>query len=190
MATLSVGGTTVFDGAALQSGVTGAQFKSSTPVSGELLQHQYVYYGTENGQVISSSSSREMNVGPLTMSTPAFDTTSETNTIWSIEGYTGINNEGSADNWNTSMKFWVSYDGGSSWSSATPGSSNHGEYLGYHDDDNGYLWIQMKVYNSGITANQSNTKFGVCFYSAEGDNTRYNMSDCGGTWLSCNQYKI
>ncbi len=172
----------------LDSGVTGA-FKSSTPVSGDLLQHRFVHRDTSNAQVISSSTDDSMS-GPLTITTPAFDTTSETGTVWSIEGYTGINNEGASSNWNASMKFWVSYDGGSNWSNATPGTAYTGTYLGYWDDDNAYTYLYMKIYNTGIPVSQSNTKFGVCFFSDEGDNTRFGITDGGSTWLSCNQYKI
>ena len=91
---------------------------------------------------------------------------------------------------NCSFKFWVSYDGGSAWSNATPGASNAGQYMIYTDHGDEYTYISGFVYNTGITKNQNNTVFGLACYSYEGDNTRWHMVDSLGTWISCTQYQL
>ena len=155
-----------------------------------MIQHQYGGKTSDTGQVISSSNTNTMTGAPHTVQTGTFSIGDYDNTVWKLEGYAAVNNESSATNWNCSFKFWVSYDGGSAWSNALPGASNAGQYMIYTDHGDEYTYISGFVYNTGITKNQNNTVFGLACYSYEGDNTRWNMVDSLGTWISCTQYQL
>ena len=158
---------------------------------GKLLQYRYAVRGGGNGAVTSSSNGNTPGSAPINLITPAFNTGSSTSSVWEINSMLGVNNEISATNWNSSMRFFVSYDGGSSWARIkNPGSGNNeGDYLIYTDHADEYNAIALNVIAT-LTANQSNTKICAIGFSYEGDNTRYCFSNSQGFTLSAKQYSI
>ena len=170
--------------------VTSGVVPSSLVTGKRLVQHQYGYKGASVDYVVSSESSNTMSGAPFTVMTPEFDTTSTTSTIWHIASGIGLNNETGAY-WNASMKFWVSYNSGTTWTSAMVGHANAGTYLAYSSTGNpdAYTFLTMDIYTS-LTASNTTTKIGCAMYSYEGDSTRWNLTEGGGAFLSASQYCI
>ena len=190
MATLSVGGTTVFDGSALQSGVTGGtQFKSSTPVAGDIIQYRYKEVAG-GSNTVSSSTTNTVAGCAISIISDVIDTGSTTSTIWKVHSEMCTN----ADVLNScsSCRHWYSIDGGTSYTLfVTSGShSSHGNYILYDQGDNGYLTVSRTDYMV-MAANEGNVKFAAAFYSAEGDSQRWNHNTgVSPPYLECIQIKI
>ena len=68
MATLSVGGTTVFDGSALQSGVTGALTTGVSFPAGHIIQQSPIQRNTERTSTTSTSEEAGYELFSLTIS--------------------------------------------------------------------------------------------------------------------------
>ena len=153
-----------------------------------VLQHQYVAVDppSSGSTVISSSQTDTMTGAPFTLTTPAFDTGSTSGTVWIGTLTTATNSEQSGGPWCLSARIWHSYNGGSSWTDTMGG--DWGEYMWYTDHTDNYR-TTATMFKFTLTASQSNTKVGAALYSSEGDNTRYNMHNGAGMYLSINQYR-
>ena len=156
--------------------------------NGRLIQSQYAYKNAAVGYIISTSNTNTMAGAPFTLQTPSFSI-GATAGVWKLSSSCGVNNETNTTNWNMSVKFWVSYDGGSTWSNATPVTSA-GLYMIYTDHGDEYHVIYGEIWNTGIPANNSTVNFGVAYFSNEQDNTRYNHSEGLGATLHAEQYDL
>lgn len=156
---------------------------------GAVLQYQYGVKGSNVSSITSSSNGNTPSSAPINVMTPVFNTGSSTSSIWEATAMVGLNNESGAINYNASMRLFVSYDGGSSWSRwRNPSApSTEGDYLMYAGGTDEYGHITINVINT-LTPNQSNTKICAIGFSYEGDNTRWNIHNGQGFTLSCKQY--
>jgi hypothetical protein len=168
----------------MNSGATAPEWGTG----GTVLQHQYVSKGSGVDAATSSSSTNTVSGAPFTLITSAFNSGTGSS-IWSIDAFCGLNNE-TGDNWNSSCYIWVSYDNGSSWTQKKNPSAHasEGRYLTYFSGNGDQYTFIIRRMHITLTANQSQTKLAAAFFSAEGDNTRWNMTDGGGADLSCTQY--
>ena len=168
----------------MNSGATAPEWGAAAGV----LQHRYAHKGAGVDNVTSSSSNSTVAGGPFTLITPAFNSGTGSS-VYTVECYCGVNNEQGA-NWNSSIKVWVSYDNGSTWAQkkGPSGANAEGNYLAYWSGNGDAYTFTIYKLHIGLTANQSQTKIAAVWYSAEGDNTRWNMHDGGGADLSVTQY--
>ena len=193
MPTLKLGSTTAMTESSgtitLDSGINGTQFKSSTPVAGDIVQYRYKAIGGAI-QTTSSSSTTTVSGCAYSIISDVIDTGATTNTIWKVSSRIETNSE--VANSCGSCRHWYSIDGGTSWTIfVTAGSaSGHGNYILYDQGDNGYLSVSRTDYMV-VAASESNVKFAAAFYSAESDSQRWNH-DTGASppHLECVQIKI
>ena len=160
-----------------------------TGIESKLLQYQYGVKGSNVNNITSNSNGNTPSTAPINVMTPVFNTGSSTSSIWEATAMVGLNNEANASNYNASMRLFVSYDGGSSWSRwQNPSApSTEGDYLMYASGPDEYSHITINVINT-LTPNQSNTKICAIGFSYESDNTRWNIHNGQGFTLSCKQY--
>ena len=160
-----------------------------TGIESKLLQYQYGVKGSNVNNITSNSNGNTPSTAPINVMTPVFNTGSSTSSIWEATAMVGLNNESGAINYNASMRLFVSYDGGSSWSRwQNPSApSTEGDYLMYASGTDEYSHITINVINT-LTPNQSNTKICAIGFSYESDNTRWNIHNGQGFTLSCKQY--
>ena len=158
---------------------------------GKLLQFRYKAKGETVDGVTSSSNATLPTTAPFTLITPTFNTGTNTSTVWEIRSHIGCNNEIGAANWCASMFIHVSYDGGANWSRLlNPGANDsEGRYLMYTQNTDDYTGITYNIVTT-LTPNQPYTQVCAAAYSYESDNTRWNMSNSGGSTLTCKQYSI
>jgi len=194
MPTLKLGSTTAMTESSgtitLDSGINGTQFKSSTPVAGDIVQYRFKAVAAGSNETSSSSTNTVAGCAKSIIS-DVIDTGSTTSTIWKVTSYMGLNLSGQSNS-AASCKHWYSIDGGTSYSQfVTSGSfADNGNYIVYDQGSNGYFPLIREDYMV-IGTSESNVKFAAAFYSWEGESIRWNNSSgAAPPNLTCIQIKI